>query len=181
MKKFKLSLLLVSSLAAVLLLTACSNTTSAKKDASSEPSSSVKSSSESTSKASSSETTTTTSESSDASSTSDSTTATSEVPATSEQPSEPAASESSDQGWVDNSNNPVENNGAGGHSPQADPNATPSSSETTPNGRAWVLVYVDKAGNKHESTVSTSYKELQDKANALLASGEATSYYFIQK
>ncbi|MFK4780074.1 hypothetical protein [Lactococcus petauri] len=80
-----------------------------------------------------------------------------------------------------NSNNPVENNGAGGHSPQADPNATPSSSETTPNGRAWVLVYVDKAGNKHESTVSTSYKELQDKANALLASGEATSYYFIQK
>ena len=175
MKKFKLSLLLVSSLAAVLLLTACSNTTSAKKDTSSEPSSSVKSSSESTSKASSSETST--SESSDASSTSDSTTATSEAPATSEQ----ATSESSDQGWVDNSNNPVENNGAGGHSPQADPNATPSSSETTPNGRAWVLVYVDKAGNKHESTVSTSYKELQDKANALLASGEATSYYFIQK
>ncbi|BAK58249.1 hypothetical protein N568_0103345 [Lactococcus garvieae TRF1] len=43
------------------------------------------------------------------------------------------------------------------------------------------MVYVDKAGNKHESTVSTSYKELQDKANALLASGEATSYYFIQK
>lgn len=179
MKKFKLSLLLVSSLAAALLLTACSNTTSAKKDASSEPSSSVKSSSESTSKASSSETST--SESSDASSTSDSTTATSEAPATPEQPSEPATSESSDQGWVDNSNNPVENNGAGGHSPQADPNATPSSSEATPNGRAWVLVYVDKAGNKHESTVSTSYKELQDKANALLASGEASSYYFIQK
>ncbi|BAV01968.1 hypothetical protein [Lactococcus formosensis] len=179
MKKFKLSLLLVSSLAAALLLTACSNTTSAKKDTSSEPSSSVKSSSESTSKASSSETST--SESSDASSTSDSTTATSEVPATSEQPSEPATSESSDQGWVDNSNNPVENNGAGGHSPQADPNATPSSSEATPNGRAWVLVYVDKEGNKHESTVSTSYKELQDKANALLASGEASSYYFIQK
>ena len=179
MKKFKLSLLLVSSLAAALLLTACSNTTSSKKDTSSEPSSSVKSSSESTSKASSSETST--SESSDASSTSDSTTATSEAPATSEQPSEPATSESSDQGWVDNSNNPVENNGAGGHSPQADPNATPSSSEATPNGRAWVLVYVDKAGNKHESTVSTSYKELQDKANALLASGEASSYYFIQK
>ncbi|MFK4947126.1 hypothetical protein ET006_03525 [Lactococcus garvieae] len=179
MKKFKLSLLLVSSLAAALLLTACSNTTSAKKDTSSEPSSSVKSSSESTSKASSSETST--SESSDASSTSDSTTATSEAPATSEQPSEPATSESSDQGWVDNSNNPVENNGAGGHSPQADPNATSSSSEATPNGRAWVLVYVDKAGNKHESTVSTSYKELQDKANALLASGEASSYYFIQK
>lgn len=179
MKKFKLSLLLVSSLAAALLLTACSNTTSAKKDTSSEPSSSVKSSSESTSKASSSETST--SESSDASSTSDSTIATSEAPATSEQPSEPATSESSDQGWVDNSNNPVENNGAGGHSPQADPNATPSSSEATPNGRAWVLVYVDKAGNKHESIVSTSYKELQDKANALLASGEASSYYFIQK
>ena len=179
MKKFKLSLLLVSSLAAVLLLAACSNTTSAKKDASSEPSSSVKSSSESTSKTSSSETTT--SESSDASSTSDSTTATSEAPATSEQPAASTTPESSDQGWVDNSNNPVENNGAGGHSPQADPNATPSSSEATPNGRAWVLVYVDKAGNKHESTVSTSYKELQDKANALLASGEASSYYFIQK
>ena len=179
MKKFKLSLLLVSSLAAVVLLAACSNTTSAKKDASSEPSSSVKSSSESTSKTSSSETTT--SESSDASSTSDSTTATSEAPATSEQPAASTTPESSDQGWVDNSNNPVENNGAGGHSPQADPNATPSSSEATPNGRAWVLVYVDKAGNKHESTVSTSYKELQDKANALLASGEATSYYFIQK
>ncbi len=153
MKKFKLSLLLVSSLAAVVLLAACSNTTSAKKDASSEPSSS----------------------------TSDSTTATSEAPATSEQPAASTTPENSDQGWVDNSNNPVENNGAGGHSPQADPNATPSSSETTPNGRAWVLVYVDKAGNKHESTVSTSYKELQDKANALLASGEATSYYFIQK
>lgn len=159
MKKIKRSLLLVGSLAAALLLTACGNNATAKKDTTSDTASSVQSSSSgSANSASSSETTAASSDKENAS-----------------------TSESSEPGWVDNSNNPVENNGAGGHSPQADPNAPQPDSEASTSGRAWVLVYVDKSGEKHESTVSSSYKELQDKANALLASGEATSYYFIQK
>ncbi|MEY8444324.1 hypothetical protein [Lactococcus ileimucosae] len=163
MKKFKLPLLIVSSFATLLLLVACGNNTNAKKDTNSESSSSVKSSASDTNTSSD----TKTSESTDTAS-------------STEAPKSPTT-ESSDTGWVDNSNNPVENNGAGGHSPQADSNASSSHSESDTVGHSWVLVYVDKSGNKHESTVSTSYKELQDKANALLASGEATSYYFIQK
>ncbi|EKF50835.1 hypothetical protein [Lactococcus garvieae] len=179
MKKFKLSLLVVASFAAALLLTACGNNANAKKDTTTETSSSVQSSSSDEAKTINSETET--SESSATSTSTDSTASSDSSTATSEQTPASSTTESSDPGWVDNSNNPVENNGAGGHSPQTGPNASQPNAETDTSGHAWVLVYIDKAGNKHESTVSSSYKELQDKANALLASGEASSYYFIQK